>query len=294
MRLAPSSLVLGLAFLALTSSASAEPSTKSAIKGSGVIFKGPTKGATVAVLDEKGAKVATATTDGDGAFEVNVAPGRYRIVATKGSYVDEASGATVSLAKLEALVDWSAGAKRVSVTPFTTLALAQAEHASKGKGAAALFASYDDAKKKVDAYFGCGQAFSITDAIPVNPLNAPSAGAKNGAEVIAGLVLAALSQQAKQIADQEKRAFSSSDLVDTYADDLAADGRLDGAGAKGALKISPSRAFNGDLVREGAMSLPTALDAFATSSRNKSGVSSSAVAAQVACMKKVKAGSSLF
>jgi hypothetical protein len=240
---------------------------------SGVVIKGPVQDGTVTVyrLDSRfgrGASLGEARTDAAGAFVVPVTSynGALLVVASSGTYVDEALGTSVSLGgrELVAVVPaYRSGAKLsgVRVTPFSTLAAAfAAHHVARG---ANLEAAVAEAYARINAHFGDVDWRTVT---PVD-LTVPGATTLTP-EVRAGLVLAALSQQAATLAQAggvSAALVNGATLTSTLAAD-GADGRLDGVGPGGQLRQA-SYALDGLTCRSG---LAGALGVFITSPRNAS------------------------
>ncbi|WP_309888085.1 hypothetical protein [Archangium sp.] len=216
---------------------------------SGLVIKGRVSGATVNVYrltgTERGAQVATTTTDTEGAFFVGVgaSEGPFLVVATGGSFVDEASGATIRLNsdELTALVPFfpvGTHAKGLVLTPVSHLAAGLALRQVR-LGTADLGSAHDEAWLLLNAHFG---GLDWRRTVPTDVTASTSSQLDAGAR--AGLILAGLSQQAYTAAEQAGLTPGGSvnalSLTTTLYEDLTADGYLDGLGEGGTRLLLPS------------------------------------------------------
>jgi len=216
---------------------------------SGLVIKGRVSGATVNVYRltgaERGAQVATTTTDTEGAFFVGVGAreGPFLLVATGGSFVDEASGATIRLNsdELTALVpSFPVGthAKGLLLTPVSHLAAGLALRQVR-QGTADLGSAHDEAWLLLNAHFG---GLDWRRTVPTDVTTSTSSQLDAGAR--AGLILAGLSQQAYTAAEQTGLTPGGSvnalSLTVTLYEDLTADGYFDGLGEGGTRLLLPS------------------------------------------------------
>lgn len=212
----------------------------------GRVFKGPVSNSTVTVyrLDgaTRGANVGSATTDADGAFRVPVgtATGPFIVVASGGSFVDEATGVTVQLnsAELTALVpafEVETKLEALRITPVSHLAATLALRWVANEGAT-LAAADSEAWQHLNVHFG-GVDWRYNTPTDVTS----AAGATLDDPAREGLLLAALSMQSRLMSDVAGLTpggrINPLLLTEALADDLAADGFLDGVGARGPLVL---------------------------------------------------------
>lgn len=242
---------------------------------SGVVFKGPVAAGVVRALKlsatlERGAELASATTDADGAFEMKLPPysGPLLIVASSGTYTEEAIGLGVKLDgnELTALVASYTGGAVISglrVTPISTLAssLTIFHVQSSGK---AVAEAHDEARLHLHKHFG------DLDWGTVSPADLSVAGVTNlSPEARAGLILSGLSWLAKQQAEASDLTpgltVNAATLTSALARD-ASDGTLDGRAAGEQLKQAKV-ALSGLTLRA---DLVQAMSGFINSPRNAS------------------------
>lgn len=239
----------------------------------GVVIKGPVQDSSVTVyrLDSRflrGAALGDARTDESGAFSIPVSSynGALLVVASSGTYVDEALGTPVSLGgrELVAVVPAYRSGEKLSgvrLTPISTMAAAfAAHHVAAG---AELAQAVGEAYSHLNAHFGDVDWRTVTPA----DLTVPGATTLTP-EVRAGLVLAALSQQAATIAQESgvsAALVNGATLTSALAAD-AADGRFDGRGPGGQLRQA-SYALDGLTARSG---LAAAVGVFVSGPRNAS------------------------
>ncbi|MCY1023946.1 Ig-like domain-containing protein [Pyxidicoccus sp. MSG2] len=250
-----------------------QPIGTSAGEVAGVVIKGPVQDASVTVyrLDAKfvrGTALGTARTDESGAFTVPVGSynGALLVVSSSGTYVDEALGTPVSLGGREMVAvipSYRSGEHLIGVrvTPISTLTAAfAAHHVAAGEE---LAQAVGEAYSHLNAHFG------DVDWRTATPVDLTVAGATTlTPQVRAGLVLAALSQQAATIAQESgvsAALVNGATLTSALAAD-GADGRLDGAGPAGQLRQA-SYALDGLTARSG---LAAAIGVFVSGPRNAS------------------------
>ncbi|NTX67621.1 hypothetical protein HUA74_43940 [Myxococcus sp. CA051A] len=212
----------------------------------GTVIKGRVSGATVRVylLEQgttQGPLIATTTTDEAGAFTAGVAAaaGPFVIVASGGSYVDEATGNATPLSEtLTALVPrHSPGADQViQVSPISHFVAALTRwHQHQGVD---LATAYDLATTHLNAHFA---GVPWQSAMPADLTTTAVTSLDESAR--AGLLLAALSQQARLISEQlgltPGARVTAHSLTEALHQDLLADGRLNGVGPSGALVLPP-------------------------------------------------------
>lgn len=126
---------------------------------SGFIVKGPTGGATVQLQTVDGAgtaiTLALTTTASDGSYAFNVTPPAGAVLLLKasgGTYVDEATGASAPLSSpLRALDVWAGLPRRISLTPYSEVAVRSVERVANPNWSAA---SIQAANKVVADWLG--------------------------------------------------------------------------------------------------------------------------------------------
>lgn len=217
---------------------------KAASELKGRVIKGPVTNATVVAYRasdalDRGEVLAQAKTDDAGDFVLALPPyqGHVLVVASAGSYIEEAIGLGVQLGDNELqllLPDFTTGTKLegLRLTPVSTLAVAFSRfHVARGASAA-------DANR--DALLHLHQHFGGVDWSTVTPADLTVPGVTNLApESRAGLVLAGLSWLAKQQAEASDvtpgLVVNAATLTSALARD-AADGTLDGRAGSEQLK----------------------------------------------------------
>ncbi|WNZ66226.1 Ig-like domain-containing protein (plasmid) [Myxococcus sp. MxC21-1] len=241
---------------------------------SGTVIKGPVADASVTVfkLDgrlSRGTRLGEARTDEAGAFTIRVGSynGPLAIVATSGLYTDEAGGTPVSLGARELvtiLPAYRSGSNvtGIRVTPVSSIAAGLATfHVQQGAG---VEEAVSEAFRHVNTHFGDVDWRTTAAAdLTVEGVTTMTPGAR------AGLVLAALSQQAAGIAAEagvSVALVNGASLGAALAADAAADGVLDGAGPSGTLRQG-SVALDAWTARAG---LAQALATFVSGPRNRS------------------------
>lgn len=263
------------------SSSSDTPTAASTL--SGAVVKGPVSGATVSAYGVNpdgtmGAMLVSATTDVQGGFMLSIAgyTGPLLLKMNGGSYTDEATatktnmGGEVMTAAIPALVAGTV-IDNVHITPLTSMAEAMAERMGGGLSDANI----SSANRAVGAYF---MVDDIVHTPPMNPLMPGSGAAAGAAMKHYGLVLAAMSQYAKQTG------MISPAIVSWFTED-AADGVLDGmahgspiamhggmmgGGMRGDTRMPPDAGTHG---------MADAMSAFIASGFNASGVTAADMAA---------------
>jgi hypothetical protein len=246
---------------------------------SGIVFKGAVAESTVRAFKfvdgKRGDQLATATTDEQGAFvlAMGTAKGALLLVASGGTYADEATPSVLTLSdELTALIpSFSVGTKleHVTLSPIshfaTTLAL---YHTSHGVDLAEAFAT---SRRHIEDHFG---GVDWSTVVPTNLTT--STGAQLDQTGKAGLILAGLSMTARTMAERAGltpgAAVNAGSLVAGLNDDLAADGFFDGVGTKGPILLQanvPATAVDGQTART---QLAQAISRFLDSDRNHSAV----------------------
>jgi hypothetical protein len=239
---------------------------------SGNVVKGPVSGATVSAHGLRngaaGPALASAMTNAHGAFTLSVGDhsGPVMLRVTGGTYTDEATGSSMSMAASDAmtavLADVAAGSavSGVQITPVTSMAQAMAEHLSGGMTAANIMT----ANSALCAYF---LVDDILHTPPMNPLVAGSGTAATQAMMNYGMAMAAMSQYAKNA----RMPVSSSLVTSMMAD--ASDGTMDGF-ARGSQIMMGGMMMGGSMMQRnaGTSGLAGAMSDFLGSGMNQSGV----------------------
>ncbi len=269
---------VALAALALALScgggAAVKPNGTSQGSLAGTVVKGPVANATVTAYrtDDslaRGEALGTATTAVDGTFTLTLPPygGGILVVATDGTYTEESIGLGVKLSsELVTYVPGYASGSSVSglrITPVSTWAVAKASyHVQKGTSASEAWPA---AFTHIAAHFGGSPWESVTPADVTQS-------ATLGSQGIAGLMLAALSQEATGMALASHLSpgltVNAATLTAALADDLRADGTWDGLGPSGVLSQG-TQALDGRTMR---LALSQALIDFVRTSHNGTGL----------------------
>jgi Divergent InlB B-repeat domain len=208
---------------------SATTPTSASTTVSGVVSAGPLNGSNVCAYaisgGAMGAQIGTCTTT-DTAGNYSIGLGGYTgpvlFQATGGTYVDEATGTTVTLdSPLHSmLLNAAGGNASVAITPLTELAYLGASAAAGGLGTANM----------QSAITGVGNNFGVSDVVgtmPVDALNVPASA--TAAQRTYALALAGISQYLK---DQPTRTTLTTALQ-SFDDCLAAPSSSCGTGAAG-------------------------------------------------------------
>ncbi|MGV6806942.1 MAG: cadherin-like domain-containing protein, partial [bacterium] len=210
------------------SSAPASPTTVSV---TGTASKGALFNATITAfpLNSDGSRgatpIATTTTDATGNYQLTLNPSQFVVlVVTGGSYVDEATMTTLSLApgeEFEAYAQVPAnGQIRVNITPLTSMAAAQARSHIANDGQT-LAAAVANANAEISATFDVG------DVLTTNLPSLVSLGSASVQEINYVLLLAGFSQM-----DSNDGGQSAVDIVDAVAADVNTDGLWGNAGTE--------------------------------------------------------------
>lgn len=250
------------------------PVAPAAASISGNAVKGPVQGATITAYalsgGAMGAMLGSATTDSQGAFTLPLSgsAGAMMLRMTGGSYVDEATGATVTMGPGQVMTtvlsSLPGGTATVQVTPLTAMAQAMAAGMPGGMTAANI----DAANAAVGAYFMVGD---IVHTPVMNPLVAGSGANATPAMANYGAMLAAMSQYAKGVG------MPSADFVGAMMQD-AADGVLDGKAGTTAISMGGGMMGAGMMqASAGAAGLAGAMADFMNSGANRSGVTSASM-----------------
>ena len=246
---------------------------------SGSVVKGPVSGATVNffALNNDGSKGAQinvpATTDAAGIFSTILTQAPTAPVlaeASGGSYVDEATGAIVTLAATDVLsAVLPAGATSAAITPLTHIAATRARELARiANTAAALSAAIASSNTSVAQQYGVD---NILTTVPVAANTSASAAASvTAAQRQYGLVLAGIAQEAAILG------VRTIDLISALAKDVK-DGTLNGTDSSSGTAVAVTM----PLIAGGTAILPTTagiagiqagITAFIASPNNKSGM----------------------
>lgn len=243
---------------------------------SGAVAKGPVGNATVTAFGIAGgqvsAQVGATTTDTDGNFSMAIGTyaGPVMLQVRGGSYIDEATGAPMSMAPGDVMtvalptIAGGATTSGVQVTPVTAMAQTVAQHRVGGMTDANISA----------ANTAMGNYFSVTDIVHVRPMNPLVAGSGVGAGLDAqnyGMTLAAMSKQAQSLG-----LGSSSAMVTALMSD-AADGMMDGKAGSTAVQMGGMAGAMMMPSTAGTSGLGAAMNAFMNSAQNRSGVMTTAL-----------------
>ena len=238
---------------------------------SGAVTKGPV-GSTMVIAygiagGQAGAQVGSATTDVNGIFSMSIGTyaGPVMLQATGGTYADEATGTTMSMAAGDvmsvAIPTLAAGATTsgIQITPMTAMAQAIAKQMVGGMTDANIAA----------ANTAMGSYFSVSDIVHVQPMNPllPGSGASASQDAQNyGMTLAAMSKYAQTVG----MSYSSA-MVTALMND-AADGVMDGK--TGTVPVTMGGMMGSAMLPSaaGTTGLGTAMGAFMNSAQNKSGI----------------------
>lgn len=255
--------------------AAAVPETTAGAAVTGNAVKGPVSGATIRAFGLagglQGPQVGSAVTDAQGAFAMQLGAhaGPLLLQMTGGSYIDEASGATVTLAPGEMMTAVLSSlppgtTATVQVTPLTAMAQAMAARMPGGMTPPNI----DAANAAIGNYFMVGD---VLHTRPINPLATGSAIGASPAMINYGMALAGMSQYASS-AGVPSSGFVGAMMLD------AADGVLDGRAGTTAITMGPGM-MGGAMMQSGAggAGLATAMGAFMHSAGNRSGVDPAAM-----------------
>ncbi len=222
------------------SSSNTDPSTVSAkITLTGAVVKGPVASASVTIyqINSNGSRGSTVagpfSTANDGSWSGELpagSTGPFEVVATGGSYTDEATGETVTLQtgdELQSLIpEGVTGSVTAAITPYThALALSMREEIKQGKTPAQAVTNAINS-----ALSGVG--FDVTQVIPPDPRNLPANATEQQKQYAA--LLGGISQlgQNSTITSGSTGAASRFQIALAITQDMG-DGKLDGKGIDG-------------------------------------------------------------
>lgn len=253
------------------------PTTPPASSGtvSGTAVKGPVVGGTMAayaiVNGAMGSQLGSATTDTQGNFQLSIGSyaGPIMLQLSGGSYVDEATGVTMSMSSgnvMTAVIPAIASggtASGIQVTPLTSMAQSMAKNMAGGMSDTNIAA----------ANLSMGNFFMVNDilhTLPMNPLVSGSGATATQDMKNYGMAIAAMSQLAK-----DTGVTSSSSMITAMMND-ASDGIMNGM--MGTNTITMGGMMGGSFAlpaNSGTSGLSATMGEFMGSSMNKSGVTAS-------------------
>lgn len=240
-------------------------------------------------IDEKGGFLAdlgeAQTNDaGDYGFTLVTPDTAGRICAT-GSYADPATNATLRGEVCALVSDLRQPVSNLAITPWSHLASAIAQ--CRMRHGQSVKEALTSARTDLNALLGCQSegSLDVVSAIPVSPTAEP--GGAGEAEVVAGLLLGALSQQAATLSMEKGyppgTRLTSGRLIDALARDVETDCVFDGMSEGQAVDVE-GYALNAETLRSGQDGLAEALRAFAQSPANRSGRTAAALSDLAACL----------
>jgi len=198
---------------------------------SGVVSAGPINGATVTIYNlnsdgSRGSNIGSGTTDSNGSFHVSVTlpSGPVMMVASGGSYNEEASGSTVSMgnAQVRTVLSNVNDGQQVGITPVTEIATQHALASATANGSANLGSIIEVSNATVAAAMGLPD-ITITPANPTQP-----AGVANSTQSAQyALVLSSISQMADVATTSAGSAVNSLDVMQALATSFTYNGSFD-------------------------------------------------------------------
>lgn len=220
-----------VALLLLVSACGNSSSDTSASTGStpisGSISAAPVAGASVVVKNAGDITIAgPVNTGNDSTYTINIPTSAFntdfRLVATGGTYADEATGITTTAGTLAAYISAGSftGGTTINVTPSSTIVYNMITAGSRTFGEA-------------ETIFNSG--FGFTPDISVASMNTPSSSGASAAQRLAALRNAAFSRLTSDLGLTPDK---QTDLLTGIAQDLVDDGKLNGStGSVGATNI---------------------------------------------------------
>ncbi len=242
---------------------------------SGTAFMGGMRSGTVVAYAVSGGMMATqlgtSSVDASGNFNIPVGAyaGTVMLLMTGGTFVDEATGTTMTMQPGDVLTSsvpsLAAGSAMtgVRVTPLTSMAQGRAQGMPGGLTAANVAA----------ANTAVGNYFSIGDILTTAPMDPAVAGSGAAADLSAknyGMTIAAMSQYARTVG----MTVNSSGIFTAMMED-ASDGVMNGMMGSASITMSGMGGVMGGSTMQanaGTTGLAAAMTTFVGSSRNASGV----------------------
>lgn len=240
----------------------------------GTAFTGGMRSGTVAAYGVSGGMMATplgtSSVDASGNFSIPIGAyaGTVMLRLTGGTFIDEATGSTMSMQPGDVLTSSipsvAAGSTTTGaqVTPLTSMAQARAQSMTGGMTAANVTA----ANAAVGNYFSVGDVLMTA---PMDPSLAGSGAAASPSAKNYGMTIAAMSQYAHSLS------VTSSSVFTAMMRD-ASDGVMNGMTGSTTISMGGMGGMMGGNTmpsNTGTTGLATAMTAFVASSRNTSGVS---------------------
>lgn len=268
----------------------------SSVKKSGVISgKALVVGsATVTATDARtGGFVARTTTRDDGSFalDMGVYSGDVVVSVTGGVYPEGATGTVSPLGQFAfatAVTQFGIAESRegIAISPLTHLALARAKALQKLQKmtfADAVTQAWAD----FNAFWGCSYSdYDIVSAFPTDPTLQPNARQQVDVHLLAGVVIAGLSQQAKMLSDSMELTagvrITTLSVLDALTQDIQ-DSVFDGKSSAGNLSIYGAK-ITSNTLRADKLGLPQAMRRFLESERNATGVKSTDLEDTLVCL----------
>ena len=243
---------------------------------SGHVFNGAMTGASVMAFAVNGGamgmQLATAPTDATGAFMLSLGSyaGPVMLQASHGTYIDEATGASVTMGSADtmaaAMPSIGTGSHMTGawVTPLTSMAQARAQAMSGGM----VDANITAANMALGAYFMCDD---ILQTLPINPLTPGSGTPATQAQRNCGISLAAMAEYARA-AGMTTAAFVTAMMSD--ATDGTMNGRMGGTQITMGGMMGSGGMGGGGMMQStaGTSGLATAMTDYMGSSMNHSGL----------------------
>ncbi len=240
---------------------------------SGTAVKGPISGGTVTAFaitnGTMGMQLASGTTDSQGNYNISIGDytGPIMLQMSGGTYVDEATGATVAMAPGDVMTavmtSLSSGATvtGIQITPLTSMAQAMAHNMAGGMSDANITA----------ANTAIGNYFMVSDILHTQPMNPLVPGSGTGATQDMrnyGMAIAAMTEYAKNIG-----MTSSSGIVTSMMND-ASDGILNGMMGTTQIAMGGGMMGGSTMMQStaGTTGLATAMTQFMGSAMNRSGL----------------------
>ncbi len=249
---------------------------------SGTVTKGPLSNATVTAYainnGQTGTQIATATTAANGSFIMTMGSyaGPVMLQVSGGTYTDEATSSNMNMAPGDVMtavmptITAGAAISGIQVTPVTAMAQTMAQHLTGGMTDANI----------ATANTAMGNYFTVSDILHTQPMNPLVTNSGSGASIDAqnyGMVLAAMSQSAKNINMTASSAFVTAMMSD------ASDGVMDGKMGANQISMSMGGMMGTSMMASttGTISLATAMTGFTNSAANASGLTTTDMAALI-------------
>jgi len=219
----------------------------------------------------RGARLGSGTTDSNGSYTITLTPrptGPVVVVASGGTYTDDATGSTVVLGSSDQLTEIVpassivGGALSAHVNPLNHIA---ASLVTATAGTLGIDNAITSAKGTLGQHYG----ISVTElgsSPPVNASNPATDSAPTLNQKQSGVVIAGLSQLAQALN------VRPIDLIKAIADDYS-DGKLDGRKGTASISVPTIDGLTTTLQDTTALGdLQTSMNTFLGSERNKSGL----------------------